>query len=375
MKKFLTSVLLLASMGSIGSVVTNVVARQLQPWNGLVEIRYELNEALSSVVPFEVTAYDGSTGEDCLARTICPALGRSKGKHCVVWNAKKDNCRWKSSQVVFRVGIPDYYIIDLSAGDNATSYPVTCRYGMPSEGWDDEYKTTKLVLRRIDPGSYIMGGGSDESHRVTLTKPFFVGVFPVTQKQWTLVMGANPSHFSGSDMLPVEQVSYDMIRGTVEGSKWPASAAVDDTSFLGKLRARSGLLGLDLPTDAQWEYACRAGTVTTYFWGDSWNDDYGWCANNSSNITHEVGTKLPNAWGLYDFSGNVLEWCLDWQSVLVYGCDPVGGLTGTVRFRRGGYCLGADHYCSSSYHSNANPSNRYICDSFRLCMHSVNPSN
>ncbi len=147
---------------------------------------------------------------------------------------------------------------------------------------------------------------SDESHRVTLSKPFFCGLFEVTQKQYSLVVGSNPSRFSG-DKLPVEKVSYNAIRGTSNGAKWPSSSAVDSSSFMGKLRARTGL-DFDLPTEAQWEYACRAGTTTTYSYGDSANGNYMWYYSNSSVKTHEVGTKSPNPWGLYDMHGNVAEW-------------------------------------------------------------------
>ena len=193
-------------------------------------------------------------------------------------------------------------------------------------------KTIKLVMRRLPAGTFKMQNNSN----VTLTKPFYMGVFEVTQKQYTLVMGSNPSNFKG-DMLPVECVSYNKIRGTSNGAKWPSSSSVDSDSFLERIRVRTGL-NFDLPTEAQWEYAYRADTTTAYYWGDSENDyyNYAWHYGNSNNTTHMVGMKAANAWGLYDMGGNVGEWCLDWHGGLAYGTDPQGPSSGTERVMRGG---------------------------------------
>ena len=251
-----------------------------------------------------------------------------------------------------------YCIIDLSGGANDSTYPVTYLAEPPEGGFNtDEYKTTKLVLRRLEPGPV-------PTRDATLTKPFYVGLFEVTQKQWELVTGSNPSSFSG-DTRPVECVSYNDIRGSSLGSQWPASNAVDAGSFLGKLRARTGL-DFDLPTEAQWEYACRAGTTTTYGYGDSANGDYMWYWDNSSRQTHAVGEKLPNAWGLYDMHGNVWEWCLDWYGSSLSGNDPVGSSSGSSRvFRGGGWYFGAV-LCTSSFRDVDFPSNSFLDGGFRL---------
>ena len=213
-----------------------------------------------------------------------------------------------------------------------------------------------------------MGGDqNDESHRVTLTKPFFCGLFIVSQKQYALVTGTNPcssSQYGKGDTYAVHYVSYDMIRGTSNGTKWPSSSAVDSSSFMGKLRARTGL-DFDLPTEAQWEYTCRAGTTTTYYWGDSMNGSYAWYSSNSSSV-HTGGGKEPNAWGLYDMSGNVYEWCLDWFGTLAYGTDPKGFPSGTARVVRGGSWRSDAGGPPSAHRGNSTPS--YVGDThgFRL---------
>lgn len=122
-----------------------------------------------------------------------------------------------------------YCVIDLSAGSSAANYPITYLAEEPQGGFNvDEYKTTKLVLKRIKSGSFIMGDDqTDESHKVTLTLPFYMGVFEVTQKQWSLVMGSNPAKSYGvGDSYPVYNVSYDMIRGSSEGAKWPLTVCM-----------------------------------------------------------------------------------------------------------------------------------------------------
>ena len=217
-----------------------------------------------------------------------------------------------------------YMAIDLSSGE------VTYMDTEPQEGWSDAYKTAKLVLRRIEAGTFIMGSLTNElgrfnnenSHEVTIDKPFYIGVFEITQKQYQLIAGRNPSEFVG-DMKPVQNVSFLDIRGREKGAAWPANDDVDDYSFLGKLRAKFKM-NFDLPTEEQWEYACRAGTATALNNGtnlasidtDSNLDILGLYAGNGgldlwkSKGPTVVGSYRPNSWGLYDMHGNVWEWCL-----------------------------------------------------------------
>ena len=280
-----------------------------------------------------------------------------------------------------------YCVIDLSAGANAVNYPVTYLNEPPTGGFNtDEYKTNKLVLRRIESGTFIMGDDqSDETHRVTLTKPFYCGVFEVTQRQYELVTGERPSYFNNASYYatrPVERVSYNMIRGSSAGVEWPGSSAVDADSFVGKLRAKTGIVEFDLPTEAQWEFACRAGTTSNYNNGGSSEDDLrllgryaangGSAGDGNQNCdpsggSAKVGSYRPNAWGLYDMHGNVSEWCLDWyDNSLSYGLDPKGAPSGTHHVVRGGGWDFNAQSCRSASSQSSYPTGSASCDGFRL---------
>ncbi len=351
-----------AAAVALAATVTGVTASQRFPWNGKVDITYTLTGDVTAGLPawgltrLVVSATDRVAGVGYVAKASALAgdTGTEEGSHHVVWDLGAQGLEFKSDDVVFTVEYRSYdlyCVIDLSAGSGATSYPVTYLTAVPSGGWTDEHKTTKLVLRLIEPGTYQMCG----SYEVTLTKPYYMGVFEVTQKQYELVTGSNPSYVSGYT-LPVAWVSYTMIRGYSSGAQWPRSSVVDASSFLGKLRARTGI-AFDLPTEAQWEYACRAGTETKYYWGDSMDGAYCWHAGNSSSQAHPVGTKTPNAWGLYDMSGNVWEWCLDWYGSLSSGVtDPVGSSSGSLRVLRGGSWGSYAFICTSSDRNHNYPS-------------------
>jgi len=250
--------------------------------------------------------------------------------------------------------VPQNTFLALNLTDNSVSYFDT----PPAGGWTDLHKTTQMVFRKIPAGSFTMGsaaGQQDETqHAVTLTKDFYLGIFEVTQKQWEEVRGTTPSFFDG-DTLPVERVYYSDIRGNNLGNGWPANSLVDGDSFMGRLRSKDSAVGAaDLPTEAQWEYACRAGTTGDY--AGVLNDLAWYAANNTPNSTKAVGSKQPNPWGLHDMHGNVWEICLDWYTFSlgsVERTDPPG--TGGVnpgspplRVMRGGaYNQTADYLRSS----------------------------
>lgn len=344
--------------------ISDVKVTPIAPWGMAIDYTVSGAVAEDANVPLVVTATGG--GKTYTAISLTGDTRCVNGAHRVYWNLAKDGVTATVANSTVSIDFSIYCIIDLSGGANAKSYPMSYVCSEPSGGFNaTAYKTTKLVLKRISSGSYIMGNDqADESHRVTLTKPFYMGLFEVTQKQWSLVMGSNPSKFSG-ETRPVERVSYDDIRGASQGAKWPASNAVDASSFLGKLRARTGLV-FDLPTEAQWEYVCRAGTTTTYSYGNSVNGDYMWYSGNASSQTHDVGTKKPNPWGFYDLHGNVVEWCLDWYGSLSYGTEPKGSSSGSGRVRRGGSWNGDAGHCTSTYRTINGPSSEDGYLGFRL---------
>ena len=362
-----------------GSAIKNVTAKQRYPWNGKVDISYTIvgdvaaeAEQSGEVAVLKVAAIDKTANTTNMATKLSGDVSVTEGTHSLVWDMGADGLSFKSSNVVFKVYCetellyPTYCVIDLSAGSRAASYPVTYLSEPPNGGFNvSEYKTTKLVLKRIEAGSFKMGGSCD----VTLTKPFYCGLFEVTQRQWELVTGSNPCSSTScgkGNSYPVHYVSYNMIRGSSVGAGWPSSSAVDSSSFLGKLRARTGL-DFDLPTEAQWEYACRAGTTTTYSYGDSANGSYMWYSSNSSSKSHEVGMKSPNPWGLYDMHGNVWEWCLDWYaSSLTGGTDPKGSSSGSYRVERGGSWFNDASNCASSHRYIYGPSYESNNRGFRL---------
>ena len=290
-----------------------------------------------------------------------------------------------------------YMVVDLSRGPKTNKeYPITYLADVPKHGWKDEYKTDKLVLRRVEPGTFMMGSPEDEvgrnvsemQHEVTLTKAFYIGVFEVTQKQWERVMGDWPSYFNNPkyrDERPVEQVSYNNIRGARDGANWPATNSVDAVSFMGRLRARTGQM-FDLPTEAQWEYACRAGTVAALNTGKNLTDKEicpnmaeagrfkGNCgvAPPSSDTgvgTAKVGSYAPNAWGLFDLHGNVWEWCLDWQGNSSGAVsDPKGVSAGTRRIVCGGNYIDLAKNCRAAARYRCPPESRAVSYGFRAVL-------
>ena len=207
---------------------------------------------------------------------------------------------------------------------------------------------------RVEAGTFTMGATpemknpyKDEkpTHRVTLTNDYYIGKYEVTQTLWQTVMGNNPSKFKG-DNLPVEMVSWYYCQ-----------------EFISKLNRITGKL-FRLPTEAEWEYAARGGNKSRGYQYSGSNNflDVAWFKDNSGSKTHAVGTKQPNELGIYDMSGNVLEWCQDWYGAYSSSSqvNPTGANSGSVRVLRGGGWLYFARICHSSCRSLRSPD---ICDS------------
>lgn len=309
--------------------VTNVVAKQRYPWNGLVDVSYEIVGSMNGIgrAYGHLEAIDQKTQKSYPASTFTKPIDLTEGTHTAIWNMAADHAVVLEA-MTFRLSIqtpPLYRVIDVSAGSAATSYPVLELDDVPDGGWSDDYKTNKIVLRRIE--------GTDGI--------YYAGVFLITDAQWDKVMGG-----TSTSTKPIVDITYNSIRGDAGTYDWPTSTMVDATRFIGKLRQKTGLTTLDLPSEAEWEFAARAGATTKWLCGDSETglSDYAWYGSNSGNSTHPVGELLPNAWGLYDVHGNVLEWCLD-----RYWSDA------DLRVLRGGsYCDSAS-CCSFSYRDRLKP--------------------
>ncbi len=196
----------------------------------------------------------------------------------------------------------------------------------------DRFKSAREALnalRRMGSNAY---EDAKPIHEVTIAGPFYLGKYEVTQGEWKAVTGSNPSRFEGDDRLPVENVSWD-----------------DCQEFIAKLNGRKDGYAYRLPSEAEWEYACRAGTTGDYA-GEL--DEMAWYRNNSGNKTHPVGKKKPNAWGLYDMHGNVWEWCQD-RYHKNYNGAPTDGTaweagSDNERILRGGSWCDSAYYCRSA---------------------------
>ncbi|MBR1587696.1 MAG: SUMF1/EgtB/PvdO family nonheme iron enzyme, partial [Kiritimatiellae bacterium] len=369
--------------------VTDVVATPTGgSWEGKVDISFNVANSPAGACPdwnapfLSIVATDHATGSNYVAAAsaLSGDTDAADGPHAVTWDMGAQGIAMESTNVTFTVAylkMPDWCVLDLSGNGEsggpgsvpAIHYAVSYLDAPPAGGFtNDLYKTDKLAMRLVAP-------------EADGARPFYCAVFETTQRQWELVTGGRPSHFTNETCYatrPVEKVSWSMIRGDAATYDWPATNAVDESSFLGLLRARTGLSALDLPTEAQWEFACRAGTTTDFNNGKNWTGagddanlgevaryrynggyvngvsrpDQGCAADHG---TAAVGSYKPNAWGLYDMHGNVFEWCLDRYSS-----------SGSGRVNRGGCWYDSAGYCTSSGRINSSPSIGIYYYGFRL---------
>jgi formylglycine-generating enzyme required for sulfatase activity len=223
--------------------------------------------------------------------------------------------------------------------------------------------TIGMELVLVPAGVFLMGGDpvaeqADENetprHDVAFDAPFYMGSVTVTQSQWQKVMGHNPSHFIGLDR-PVESVSHE-----------------EALSFVRRLNRAEGTNVYGLPTEAQWEYAARAGSTAAYCFGSETGmlAGYAWYRANSDGSTQPVGRLTPNDWGLYDMHGNVHEWCADWFDRHYYAASPslspLGPKTGVARCLRGGDWGSEEWYCRSAIRSLSSPQRQSPRVGFRV---------
>ena len=399
-----------------------------------VTVQYDLDEA--AVVTMDVLTNGVSIGGANIQAVMgdCFKKVSAGNNHVVTWDPYLSWPDHKFGAGVVSVRMtawaldntPDYMVVDVSSAaqpDTQTYYPSAefLPGGLLS---NQNYRTTKLVMRKImaKDVEWTMGSTTLETqrnatreatHQVTLTNNYYIGVFPVTQTQWDLIQPSRsaPSYYNNAAdraMRPVEQVCYNEIRNAANSTTantaydWPADP--NPSSFLGKLRTKTGI-DFDLPSEAQWEFAARAGNGDTK-WGDGsgilnsdadanldklgrYQRNGGQVLSGSSyanpaqscgatNGTAIVGSYAPNDWGLYDTAGNVWEWCLDWYAddITAHGgkvnIDPatpantLSGASGATRVVRGGSWNTAAGYCRPAYRIYIAPSNRDIGIGFRL---------
>jgi len=411
MKKTLLSVIGFCAGVTSAATISSVEVRH-DAATARVAVSYELDA--KAIVTLDVKTNGVSIGDAHLRRVVGDVnrVVPSGSGHTLYWMSAKDFPEAKVDDGTLEVELkawdlanpPDYLVADLTVTNGVRYY--TSEAALPYDVTNELYRTTSLVMRRIHAAGVVwsMGTPSGETgafpdeitdisvkHNVMLTNDYYIGVFPITQRQYYLFAGTIGStyktgswedYYKAMWMYPVETVTFRELRGT--GVTWPGSGhTLGSGSTLTALRALTGLKDIDLPTEAQWEFACRGGLGTSYnngqigriaydkSWEDPYIDDIAWYGNDygtsGGQVTHAVGVKLPNRFGLYDMHGNVYEFCLDWYSdgstyKATFAADwatggvtvePVGPSSGTQHVFRGGDYFGSPAFCRAGYRSSA----------------------
>lgn len=401
----LSAVLALASSAVCGAPVIPADSISLTvDAHRIVRIGYTL-KGEDAVVTFDVETKDARGEWKSLGLPLAHSVGDcwrkvSPGPHQIVWSARRD---WPDRYVTdssIRAVVtawatnnpPTYMVLDLDAFSQAF-YPSTNHFPLGLQ--NEMYRTTKLVMRRIPAaGSTFMMGQStnnatdvscrncfapqDARNRlVAFSNDFYMAIYETTQRQHQKLRGdgKNDSSQEFAADKPVNAVSYVTLRGkAADGIDWPTTGSkVSDASALKRFRDNSGI-AFDLPTEAEWEFACRAGTDTAFYNGEEFSSsetgcphlgDLAWYKANRPSVDRivtagsavygglqVVGQKRPNAWGLYDMYGNASEWCKDWagtyDTAVQPVVSPVGPVSGTKRIKRGGNWFEEGVWCSSS---------------------------
>lgn len=400
------------------NVVSNITAAQRWPWNGKVDINYTLTSEDAN--PIFRVAFFGQvgSGEPFALNTLegegsCGVTFASGVKR-VTWDASIDAPNIESNNVKFGIialdvtDAADYLVLDLN------NFTMSYNMAGPDLEHDTQKacKTLKIWFKRIKAGTFYMGSATDEpgrqptgyyedKHEVTITKPFYIGVFECTEAQYAAITDS-----TSSSKFPKVQIKYEDMRGSKYGVTWPTytDRRVDANSFFGKMRQKTGYgLKFDLPTEAQWEMAARDKGDGTYHDDYVWNDgttfwktnidetdpenpiitkyvDYSdltnlaWFADQTGDkgTVHEVGLKRPGINGLYDIHGNAWEQCIDRMLSHLNTSpvtDPVGGSTAkNLAVVKGGSIYKTDppNYCRMAMRQQKNAKNNNV--GFRIAI-------
>ena len=317
--------------------VTDVTASSRFPWKSVLDVDFTIGDAaVADLFRVEVAAKYAEGTKKIFARTYItePICGR--GRNRISWDAGADYPDIKIQDLQIAVTVHPmnadasdvYMVIDLSSGPESTRYPVRYTFTPPPlvptndliACVSDPCRTTQMWLKRL-PGYEFPFHASDSKPKGSFMadlSSYYIGIFEVTQKQWAQVMGTWPSKFTNATYRvarPVENINYE---DTIGHNKYPVDKTVKPESFVGKMRARTGIEAFNLPTEAQWEGACRAGSTKT-FNSEFSAADLRYKLSSSGLIFNEdtsqgtaiVGTYKPNKWGLYNMYDNVMEMCLD----------------------------------------------------------------
>ena len=334
----------MVSAANAAVTIDNIAARQRWPWNGLVDVDFTISGAETGdtfAIDVDATAEGGT--KVLSAKSFAEEPIATTGANRVVWDLAADYPGFKANDLTITVratpfsdASPVYLVVDISGGKDADSWPVRYTTTPPVHvrgATNEVCQTTELWLRRIPAGSDVLGTDNENtanvyhfpSHTVILTQPFYCAIFETTNKQFERMTGGygDTETHSANQFGEARPTTKYNLRGN---RSWPTSTSAG--GLIGRLRTKTGLSGFDLPTEAQWEYACRAGTDGNTY--GTLNEIARYSDNAASGQegsgTAVVGSYLPNAWGLYDMIGNVKECCRDrWGS----GNTPKQGRTYT----------------------------------------------
>ena len=387
--------------------VSGVSARQRWPWNNLVDVDFTVvgTPGEAYVVEMNAVCSDGRQNLTCKSMLSEPIV--YDGENRIVWDFGRDYPDFKADDmrvIVLATPLtettPIYLVFDVSAGASATSYPVyyTTKDPVHTVGANDPCKTTEIWLKRVKAGGGWFGGNTNygyAKHSCTLTEDYYLGIFPVTQSQWEHVgsgtLSDHHSFFTNSlyaATRPVDSVNYSAVRDS--SFQYPANLTISQDTFIKRLRDRTGLEAIDLPTEWQWEYAHRRGAATggthsgAYIRSvaknnalpegmaaadrdGTWTEDYGTCY---------VDRDTPTAWGFYSMLGNVWEWCANAnaKSAVSGGTAPddYKGPESTSNYRVlcGGCWSSSSQYYCMNYSRNSLEGNKKSSSAygFRLAM-------